>query len=58
MLTLNIRETERIDNMRGTEPEGETLYECIDCGERHRDPDGRLCSCGGYLENISVGRAL
>jgi len=58
MLTLNNQESERADSMRGTEPEGETLYECIDCGERERDPDGRLCSCGGYLKNIGVGRAL
>lgn len=45
-------------SMRGTEPEGETLYECIDCGDRQRDPDGRLCTCGGYLKNIGIGRSL
>ena len=32
------------------------LYECLDCGERVEDPDGRLCACGGYLQNISVPR--
>lgn len=45
-------------SMRGTEPEGETLYECIDCGDRQTDPDGRLCTCGGYLKNIGIGRSL
>lgn len=44
--------------MRGSQPEGEPLYECVDCGDRQRDPDGRLCTCGGYLKNIGVGRAL
>jgi hypothetical protein len=44
--------------MRGSEPEGATLYECIDCGDRQQDPDKRLCSCGGYLKNIGVGRSL
>ena len=44
--------------MRGTQPTGETLYECIDCGDRQQDPDGRLCACVGYLENISVPRNL
>jgi len=58
MLTLNTQESKQAGSMRGTEPEGETLYECIDCGERERDPDGRLCSCGGYLKNIGVGRTL
>lgn len=44
--------------MRGTEPDGETLYECMDCGDREVDPDGRLCTCGGYLKNIGIGRSL
>lgn len=44
--------------MRGTQPTGESLYECIDCGDRQRDPDSRLCTCGGYLKNISVPRNL
>ena len=44
--------------MRGSEPEGATLYECIDCGDRQKDPDARLCSCGGYLKNIGIGRSL
>jgi len=44
--------------MRGAEPVAASLYECIDCGERVAELDGRLCSCGGYLENISVGRSL
>ena len=35
----------------------ESLYECIDCGERTNDvSDGRLCDCGGYLVNISIAR--
>jgi hypothetical protein len=44
--------------MRGTEPDGETLYECMDCGDRQVDPEGRLCTCGGYLKNIGIGRSL
>jgi hypothetical protein len=33
------------------------LYECLDCGERVEDvSDGRLCSCGGYLQNIGQAR--
>lgn len=40
------------------QPSGDPMYECIDCGDRPEDPDGRLCSCGGYLQNISVGRRL
>jgi hypothetical protein len=34
------------------------LYECLDCGKRVEDvSDGRLCECGGYLQNIGVTRA-
>jgi len=44
--------------MRGTEPDGATLYECVDCGDRQKDPDGRLCTCGGYLQNIGIERSL
>ncbi|WP_256558605.1 DUF7129 domain-containing putative zinc-binding protein [Natronomonas marina] len=44
--------------MRGTQPEGDTLYECMDCGDRQRDPEGRLCACGGYLKNIGIERSL
>lgn len=44
--------------MRGAQPDQEPLFECIDCGNRERDPDDRLCSCGGYLKNISVSRSL
>lgn len=57
---LTFINTERVDygGMRGSQPESDPLYECVDCGERQRDPDGRLCTCGGYLKNIGVGRAL
>ena len=58
MLTLISFGWQGCGRMRGTEPEGETLYECIDCGDRQRDPDGRLCTCGGYLKNIGIGRSL
>jgi hypothetical protein len=35
------------------------LYECIDCGRRTSDVSGgRLCACGGYLQNIAVPRQL
>ena len=44
--------------MRGAEPDGATLYECVDCGDRQKDPDGRLCTCGGYLQNIGIERSL
>lgn len=44
--------------MRGTQPEGDPVYECMDCGARPSDPDGRLCECGGYLTNISVSREM
>lgn len=44
--------------MRGTEPDGATLYECVDCGDRQKDPEGRLCACGGYLQNIGIERSL
>jgi len=39
-------------------PEQESLYECIDCGKRveEGDLDGRLCACGGYLQDISLPR--
>jgi hypothetical protein len=37
-------------------PDQAPLYECLDCGARVEDPDGRLCKCGGYLQNISVPR--
>jgi hypothetical protein len=36
---------------------GEPLFECVDCGRRVEEPDGRLCTCGGYLQNIGVPRA-
>ena len=42
--------------MHGTQPDTDPLYECIDCGERRSDPEGRLCTCGGYLQNLSVQR--
>lgn len=58
MLTFIILQRQGGSGMRGSEPEGATLYECIDCGDRQRDPDGRLCACGGYLKNIGVGRSL
>ena len=58
MLTLINTGRQQYCRMRGTEPEGETLYECIDCGERQKDPEGRLCHCGGYLKNIGIGRSL
>ena len=45
-------------DMRGAEPDGATLYECVDCGDRQKDPDGRLCTCGGYLQNIGIERSL
>jgi hypothetical protein len=44
--------------MHGTQPDSDPIYECIDCGARPSDPEGRLCSCGGYLKNISVSRNL
>ena len=36
--------------------DGEPIYECLDCGARIDDPSGRLCQCGGYLQNIGVPR--
>jgi len=42
--------------IQGTQPDAEPMYECLDCGARETDPDGRLCSCGGYLQNLGVGR--
>lgn len=44
--------------MRGAQPDSDPIYECIDCGDRQKDPDGRLCTCGGYLKNIGVSRSL
>ncbi|MFC7133021.1 MULTISPECIES: DUF7129 domain-containing putative zinc-binding protein [Salinibaculum] len=35
---------------------GESLYECLDCSRHIENPDGRLCECGGYLQNIGVPR--
>jgi hypothetical protein len=35
---------------------GEPLFECLDCGARVEEADGRLCACGGYLQNIGVPR--
>jgi hypothetical protein len=33
------------------------IYECMDCGDRPSDVDGRLCpKCGGYLTNLGVAR--
>lgn len=33
------------------------LYECLDCGNRPDEVDGRLCpDCGGYLSNIARAR--
>jgi hypothetical protein len=33
------------------------LYECLDCGKRVEElSDGRLCTCGGYLQNIGQAR--
>jgi hypothetical protein len=33
------------------------LYECLDCGRRVEEAsDGRLCTCGGYLQNIGQAR--
>jgi hypothetical protein len=33
------------------------LYECLDCGRRVEDASkGRLCTCGGYLQNIGQAR--
>ena len=57
VLTFNSFAPESSD-MRGTEPDGATLYECVDCGDRQEDPDGRLCACGGYLQNIGIERSL
>ena len=57
VLTFNSFAPESSD-MRGTEPDGATLYECVDCGDRQKDPDGRLCTCGGYLQNIGIERSL
>jgi hypothetical protein len=39
-------------------PSQESIYECLDCGERVAEDDleGRLCTCGGYLQNLSVPR--
>jgi ribosomal protein L37E len=35
----------------------EPIYECMDCGRRPSDVDGRLCSdCGGYLSNLGTAR--
>ncbi|MFC7227287.1 rubrerythrin-like domain-containing protein [Salinirubellus salinus] len=35
----------------------QSLYECLDCGRRVEDvSDGRLCRCGGYLQNIGQAR--
>lgn len=58
MATLNTVWDVSTDDMRGSESVEANIYECIDCGERKEDPDGRLCSCGGYLRNISVERNL
>jgi len=58
MLTFITFQRVRYSGMHGSQPDSEPLYECVDCGERQRDPDGRLCTCGGYLKNIGVGRAL
>ncbi|MES3516087.1 MAG: rubrerythrin-like domain-containing protein [Natronomonas sp.] len=44
--------------MSNQETDTGPLYECIDCGTRPDDPDGRLCRCGGYLQNIGVSRNL
>ena len=57
VLTFNSFALESSD-MRGTEPDGATLYECVDCGNRRKDPEGRLCTCGGYLQNIGIERSL
>jgi hypothetical protein len=35
---------------------GEPIFECVDCGRRVEETEGRLCSCGGYLQNIGVPR--
>jgi hypothetical protein len=35
---------------------GEPIYECLDCGGRAEEPEGRLCECGGYLQNLGVPR--
>jgi hypothetical protein len=58
MLTLNTNGDEITRGMRGAQPENEPIYECIDCGDRQKDPEGRLCTCGGYLKNIGVSRSL
>jgi hypothetical protein len=58
MITVIILRHVRFHSMRGTQPEGDTLYECMDCGDRQRDPEGRLCACGGYLKNIGIERSL
>jgi hypothetical protein len=45
--------------MTYTDPhhEDEPLYECLDCGNRPEEIDGRLCpDCGGYLSNIGMAR--
>ena len=57
VLTFNSFASE-CGGMRGTEPDGATLYECVDCGDRKEDPEGRLCDCGGYLQNIGIERSL
>lgn len=58
MVTFNIAWPVLFSIMRGTQPEGDPVYECMDCGARPSDPDGRLCECGGYLTNISVSREM
>ena len=57
VLTFNSFALE-LSDMRETEPDGATLYECVDCGDRQKDPEGRLCTCGGYLQNIGIERSL
>lgn len=33
------------------------MYECMDCGNRLSEIDGRLCpDCGGYLTNLGMAR--
>lgn len=58
MVTFITKQFQRSIGMRGAQPDEDTLYECIDCGDRQTDPEGRLCSCGGYLKNIGVSRGL
>ena len=33
-----------------------SLYECVECQTHVRDPESRVCECGGYLKNIGVPR--